>query len=401
VEKVTACVLSWRRPHNLRPIVASLGRHSFVDEILIWANDPAVPLDFGDPRVRVIRSPENVGCYGRYLCAEQARNRVVYVQDDDCVLANMDELADAFRSDPTRMAHALRPDHFEQRHLDVHGECQVGLVGWGAFVLRDWVSVLERVPDTVRDSALFRREADRFFSVLLERMHTAIIGDIRLLDGWSEPGVALWVEPKHRRMAALAVREALRLVRERRSPGSPAQWHVVVERGQHPASLPETLWSVATNAADYELTVAESGGAGLNLAIRATRSELVTCLKAGDVFGPLYLREAAATLAAGGDIANPDAILIGAKAGRRPAPSGATLDGLRARNTIHYAAAFRRRHWEAVSGFDERLERDADHDFWTRLVSAGARVRRVPGDHFFHRRPTAASDAAIVTRHRR
>ncbi|MFL5867436.1 MAG: hypothetical protein ACJ766_10110, partial [Thermoleophilaceae bacterium] len=59
--------------------------------------------------------------------------------------------------------------------------------------------------------------------------------------------------------------------------------------------------------------------------------------------------------------------------------------------------AFRRRHWEAVSGFDERLERDADHDFWTRLVSAGARVRRVPGDHFFHRRPTAASDAAVVT----
>jgi hypothetical protein len=393
VEKVTACVLGWRRPHNLRPIVANLGRHSFVDEILIWANDPAVPLDIGDARVRVIRSPGNLGCYGRYLCAEQARNRVVYVQDDDCLLANMDELADAYRRDPARLAHALRPGHFEQRHLDVHGDCQVALVGWGAFLLRDWVSVLDRVPGTLRDSGLFRREADRFFSVLLERMHTAIVGDIRLLDGHSEPGVALWVEPGHRRMAARAVREALRLVRERRSPGSPAQWHVVVACGRDESLLPETLGSVATNAADYELTVAEMGGRALNLAIRATPSELVTWLQAGDLFGPLYLREAAATLAAGGDIANPDAILTGAEVGRWPAPAAVTVDGLKARNTIHYAAAFRRRHWEAVSGFDERLAREVHHDFWIRLMGAGARVRRVPGDHFFHRRPSAARDA--------
>ena len=166
MERVSACVLSWRRPHNLPAIVAELGRHSFVDEILIWANDPAVPLDFTDARVRVLSSRENVGCYGRYLCAEQARNRIVYVQDDDCLLANMDELAAVFRRDPTRIAHALRAGHFAERHLQVHGDCQVALVGWGAFMLRDWTSVLDRVPASLRAGVLFRREADRFFSVL-------------------------------------------------------------------------------------------------------------------------------------------------------------------------------------------------------------------------------------------
>jgi hypothetical protein len=391
VERVSACVLSWRRPHNLPAIVAGLGRHSFVDEILIWANDPAVPLDFGDERVRVLSSRENVGCYGRYLCAEQARNRIVYVQDDDCLLANMDELAAAFHRDPTRIAHALRPGHFAERHLQVHGDSQVALVGWGAFMLRDWTSVLDRVPASLRAGALFRREADRFFSVLLERRHTAIVGDIRLLDGHSRPGVALWVEPEHRRMAAHAVREALRLVRERRSPGSPAPWHVVVAAGGDTAALAESLESVAGNVADYELTVAESGGAVLNLTIRGQRSELVTCLHAGDLFGPLYLREAGAVLAAGADIANPDAILIGAEAGLWPAPAELTLPALRAHNAIHYVAAFRRRHWDAVGGFDETLERGVDHDFWIRLVGAGARVRRVPGDHFFHVRPPAAA----------
>ena len=217
----------------------------FVDEILIWANAPAVPLDFTDARVRVLSSRENVGCYGRYLCAEQARNRFVYVQDDDCLLANMDELAAVFRRDPTRIAHALRAGHFAERHLQVHGDCQVALVGWGAFMLRDWTSVLDRVPASLRAGVLFRREADRFFSVLLERKHRAIVGDIRLLDGHSRPGVALWVEPDHRRMAAHAVREALRLVRERRSPCSPAPWHVVVAAGGDTAALAESLESVA------------------------------------------------------------------------------------------------------------------------------------------------------------
>jgi hypothetical protein len=414
-------VLSWKRPHNLPAIVADVGRHPFIDEILIWNNDPSVRLEFGDPRVRVLESPENLVCHGRFLCALEARNSVVYVQDDDSLLRNLDELASVFAADPTRIAHALRPSHFAERGLNVHGPCEVALVGWGAFLMRDWVHVLDAVPAPLRTGDLFRREADKFFSVLLECRHTAIKGDIRLLEGHSEPGLALWLEPEHRRMAARAVREALRLVRERRSPGSPAPWHVVVVGGDDGRFLAEAVESVTANAADYELTVVDAGttdavtqlverlaaadrltmlrspqrdghAAARDLAIRNVDSAVVACLYAGDQFGPRYLSEAGAVLAGNADLANPDAILVGPVAGRWAAPATITLEGLRAHNAIHYAAGFRRCQWAVVGGFGETTGTAVNHDFWLRIISAGARAARVPGDHFYHRPP---ADGAV------
>jgi hypothetical protein len=388
LDNVTACLLSWRRPRNLRTIVADVGRHPFIDEILIWSNDASVEIQLEDPRVRVLKSPENVGCYGRFLCVAQARNPVVYVQDDDALLGNLDELAGAFAADPTRIAHALRPGHYADRHLRVHGDCEVALLGWGAFLMRDWVCALDVVPDSMRAGELFRREADKFFSLLLERRHTAILGEIRLLDGHSQPGLALWLEPEHWRMGARAVREALRLVRERRSPEAPAPWHVIVTGAGSDSVLQEAVASVTGNAADYELTVL-SDASGLNHAIASVVSEFVTHLEAHDRFGPYYLREAGAVLADGADVANPDAILVGPPAGRWSAPATVDLDGLQAHNSIHYSAAFRRSGWARVGGFDETIDHGRHHDFWIRMVRAGARVRRVVGDHFFHRRTAA------------
>jgi len=74
---VSACLVSWRRPENLPLIVEALRRIDFINEILIWNNNPAVKLEFSDPKTRVIESAENQGCYGRFLCAAQARNSVV------------------------------------------------------------------------------------------------------------------------------------------------------------------------------------------------------------------------------------------------------------------------------------------------------------------------------------
>jgi GT2 family glycosyltransferase len=53
---------------------------------------------------------------------------------------------------------------------------------------------------------------------------------------------------------------------------------------------------------------------------------------------------------------------------------------------VHCAAAFRRSLWCQVGGFDEELTQWLDYDFWIRLVAAGARVRALPGQHFFYRR---------------
>src|ERR1700723_3055650 len=83
IASVTVCLLSWKRPHNLPGILATLRDLWFVGEILIWNNDTSVELVIDAPKTRVIDSDRNLICFGRFACAAKARNEVIYVQDDD------------------------------------------------------------------------------------------------------------------------------------------------------------------------------------------------------------------------------------------------------------------------------------------------------------------------------
>jgi len=65
---------------------------------------------------------------------------------------------------------------------------------------------------------LFQREADRFFTILMTRTHNAVRARVRRLPDHATEGIALWREPDHWTCKALAVREALRIVRRR--PGA-------------------------------------------------------------------------------------------------------------------------------------------------------------------------------------
>ena len=414
--RVTACLLSWRRPQNLPAIVRSLQPLDFIDEILVWNNDPAHRLELEGAKVRVIEAERNEGCLGRFLCARQARNDVVYVQDDDVLVMNVAELYRGFCADPERIAHGLSPEHFRLRTRQHHGDCHVALLGWGAFFRKEWVAVLDEVPAPVRQTPLFHREADKFFSILLERRHNTLPGRLVHLDGHSTPGLALWRDAGHREATSLAVGRALRLVRERRHPHLPVPWHVVIPCHNYARFLPEAVASVLQNDADYAVTIVDDAskdetpqvaaelcaryehlaylrfdenrgpGAALNRAIAATDSVFVVQLDADDRIGPDYLYDAAQVLARGADVANPDAILFGERAARWAVPQQTTLRMLLVRNTVHCAAAFRRGYWAQIGGYDESMSGWQDYEFWIRMAAAGARIRRVAGDHFFYRK---------------
>ena len=225
---VSACLVSWKRPQNLPAIVQSLRRVECIDEILVWNNNPGVKLEFAERNTRVIQSPENQSCYGRFLCAAQARNPVVYVQDDDALNHDIGGLYGQFLREPTRIAHVLAPTHWSQRNRRVYGEAQAALLGWGAFFRKEWLSVLEELPPQVRQDWLFRREADAFFTLLLERKHNAVPGQIAHLDGHSTPGIALWCDPGYKRLTSLAIRQALAVAapqEKSRGPGSLERSH--------------------------------------------------------------------------------------------------------------------------------------------------------------------------------
>ncbi len=415
-KSVTACLLSWKRPQNLPLIVQALRRCECIDEILIWNNNPAVKLEIADSHTRVIQSDENLGCYGRFQCAAQARNSIVYVQDDDALNQDVAGLYEHFLRDPNGIAYALAPTHWPHRNRRIYGEAHGALVGWGAFFPKDWLSVLHELPPSMREDALFRREADIYFSLLLERKHNAVQGQISHLDGHSTPGVALWCDPGWKTFTSLAIRQALRWLRLKRNPALPAPWNVVIPSHNYGQYLRETVDSVLLNDADYEIHIVDDAssdgtpeiGAALaqrhshihylrndqrrgpgysrNRGIAALASDYVVLLDADDRIGPHYLFTAGKKLAKGADVVNPDAVLFGESQDRWMVPEATTLKMLLQRNSVHCCSAFRRELWTRVGGIDEQMPCWMDYEFWIRVAAAGARIEGLHGDHFFHRR---------------
>jgi len=215
--RISACLLSWARPGNLADIVANLRATApSIDDIVVWNNDPAVQLDL--PGVRVVASPENLVCLGRYRAAALCRHDIVFTQDDDWLPSNVEALVRAFAVDGARLTAAVPHLHrlAFQRRLR-WGTAQMGLVGWGAVFDRRWLAVLDAYVGRFGEDALLRREADRIFALLLDREH-------RFLPraGAALPGAyrsALSLQSDHWRHLDLAVERALAVLgRPRRPP---------------------------------------------------------------------------------------------------------------------------------------------------------------------------------------
>jgi hypothetical protein len=253
---------------------------------------------------------------------------------------------------------------------------------------------LEELPPQVRQDWLFRREADAFFTVLLERKHNAVPGQITHLDGHSTPGIALWCDPGYKRLTSLAIRQALRLLRLRRNPAAPAPWNVVIPCHNYGRYLRGAVGSVMASDADYEIHIVDDASddetfevaANLsrqhphvrylrneerrgpsysrNRGIAASESEFVVLLDADDQIGPNYLFEAGRRFLRGADVVNPDAVLFGDASERWVVPEVTTLNMLLQRNFVHCSSAFRRKLWSQVGGMDEQVPCWEDYYFW-------------------------------------
>lgn len=413
--RVSACLVSWKRPQNLPVVVNALRRVEFIDEILVWNNDPATKLDLPES-VRVIDSSANLSCYGRFRCAAEARNSIVYVQDDDALNGNIEELYARFMRDSSRIAHALASSHWNQRDRRTYGDAQVALLGWGAFFRKEWLAVLDELPPGIRQDPLFQREADAFFTLLLQRRHSPLLTEITHLDGHSTPGIALWCEPGYRRLTNLAIRQSLRLLRLKKNPGQPPAWNVVVSCYNYGCFLWESVESILDSDADYEIHIVDDAstdytrevaqelgrlyphvhylrnderrgpGHSRNRGVLAMDSSYVVLLDADDLIGPDYLALSERRLQRGADVVNPDAVLFGESSDRWVVPEIATFQMLLERNSVHCSAAFRRELWKKVGGVDERIPCWEDYHFWLRLAAEDARIQGLHGDHFLHRK---------------
>ena len=393
------------------------GRVECIDEILVWNNNPDVKLELPGAGTRVIQSHENQSCYGRFACAPRrpATRWSMSRMTMPSITISAGCTISSWR-DPSRIAHALAPTHWDQRHRRIYGEAQAALLGWGAFFRKEWLAVLEELPASLRQEALFRREADAFFTVLLERKHNAVPGQIAHLEGHSTPGIALWCDPGYQRLTSLAVRQALRLLRLKKNPAAPAPWNVVIPCHNYGCYLQETVESVLASDADYEIHIVDDAsgdetgevaaelageyphvhylrngeqrgpGYSRNRGIAAYESAFVVMLDADDRIGPDYLFQAGRRLQHGADVVNPDAVLFGDSSERWVVPEVTTYNMLLQRNPVHCISAFRRELWVRAGGIDEEIPCWEDYHFWVRMAAAGARIQGIHGDHFLHRR---------------
>lgn len=413
---VSACLLSYKRPHNIQHIVNSLHGYSFIDEIIVWNNNPEIKLALQGDKVKVINSNKNVLCYGRFLCIKEAKNEIIYVQDDDVIVKNVESLYGHFLNDESTITHALSEGHFRQHANYIYHDGQVALLGWGSFFKKEWCDVLDLFLNAKEPDFLFKREADIMFSLLLGRKHNTIPAKIEELPDHSSKGIALYLEKDHELFRALAINRALKFLRTAKNQNAPVTCNVVITCRDYGRYLEEAVYSVLYNKADYVITIVDDCSTdnteeiskklaakyshikyirlkqnkgvsyARNKGIASVESKFVVLLDADDKIGPTYLFEAEKLLNSGFDIINPDAILFGNINTRWVVPEKVILKMLLDRNYIHCAAAFRRTYWIQVKGIDESMNNWQDYDFWIRLAAAGARITKIPGNHFYYRK---------------
>jgi len=157
---VTAALVTFNREREIRKVEAHLRASGLFADVIVWRNKPS----------------DNRMVYGRYLAAAQARTELIYTQDDDCLVDNLEELVDAF--DGKHLVSALKPNVADV-YKKKFGRAQVTLVGWGAVFRRDWLSVFDRYIEHYGVDDLLLREADRIFTLLLNRPHHSLPAKIR------------------------------------------------------------------------------------------------------------------------------------------------------------------------------------------------------------------------------
>jgi hypothetical protein len=175
--KMTAVLLSWKRPKELEEIIAHLKTVPQIDEILICRNT----------------GEKNLRSYGRYVMAKKAKNKIIYFQDDDCIIKNIAEMLVAF--DGSCLVHGLKSTFFARYASRKKGPF-ITIVGWGAILSKDWINLTDNYLKEFPKDDLFLEMADRVWSTFLPKRNLAIPIDLKEFPSASGPE-AQWKHPDY------------------------------------------------------------------------------------------------------------------------------------------------------------------------------------------------------------
>lgn len=189
---VTAIIVTWKRQENIPQIVQNLLGYPFISEIIIRDNSKC----------------KNIKCYARYTSAKRAKNNIIYSQDDDCIVHNIQGIYDKFMEDSSKLAYS-GIDGYENK-IKTYGNKQLALMGWGSMFSKDWIEVLDRYIKIHGKDECFYREADRIFTLLLNQHHNFISGGITHLKGKDDKD-AMCQQSDHITSTNLAIERCLKI----------------------------------------------------------------------------------------------------------------------------------------------------------------------------------------------
>lgn len=159
-DRVTAVLLSYRRPHNIQALVASLIAAGRIGRIVVINNNPSFSMSryfhSSDPYVSVIDNAENTGAVERYSASRRMPGRYFLSIDDDTFLSpdQIDALCDALLANP-EVPHGLYGQFVDS--ADVSGQRKFRS---GIECINAHIDILNRV------YAFTAEHVDRFFDLL-------------------------------------------------------------------------------------------------------------------------------------------------------------------------------------------------------------------------------------------
>lgn len=114
----------------------------------------------------VIIKTECPSIYERYIQASKARNEIVYVQDDDCIV-DYNELFKQYNGELTNAMTLKHHEHYKPMDMT--------LVGWGCFFPKKALINIGKYASVYGVDAHLMREADRIFTYLTQPHNTIIM----------------------------------------------------------------------------------------------------------------------------------------------------------------------------------------------------------------------------------
>lgn len=176
--KISAVLITKEKEYPA--IVLERIEQGFFDEILIVTECPSI--------------------YHRYLAAAQAKNEIIYVQDDDC-MANYQVL---FRRYNGLITNAM-PIPFQKKYE----KTGCTLVGWGCYFHKSRLDVFKPYVEKYGEQDIHLvREADRIFTFLNQPFNIVTMPHEDLFQDGSRMGD----NPDHYTMAAQAIEKCKKLL---------------------------------------------------------------------------------------------------------------------------------------------------------------------------------------------